>query len=283
MHIDTGQLLNHARQNGYAVGAFNIYNLEGAIAVIQAAEELKKPVILQLLPSALKLGGSPLIVMCQELARTSEVPVSVHLDHCSSEETIEFVLQAGLTSVMADGSALSYSDNVNFTRNIVKKCVQVNGTVEAELGKLSGEEDGLSVAEWEEKLTDPEQAADFVDKTGVSALAVCIGNIHGKYLRPPELDFERLGAIAKRVSIPLVLHGSSGLPDEMIQQAIKFGVCKFNVNTEIRTAYIGALVKSFATSSKVELVQLMQESVDAMREPVQAKINLFCSANKTTI
>lgn len=280
MLINTGELLNHARNNGYAVGAFNIYNLEGATAVTLAAEELNSPVILQLLPSALELGGSALIAMCLELGSKSNVPVGIHLDHCSSEATIDFALQAGLTSIMADGSALSYGDNIEFTRKIVKKSVLVDGSVEAELGKLSGEEDGLSVAEWEEKLTFPGDAADFVDKTGVSALAVCIGNVHGKYHRPPKLDFTRLAAIARLVPIPLVLHGTSGLPDEMIQEAIKYGVCKFNVNTEIRTAYISALAKSFATSSKVELVQLMQESINAMKGPVQAKINLFCSANK---
>ncbi len=109
---------------------------------------------------------------------------------------------------------------------------------------------GLSVADREAQLTDPDQAADFVDKTGISALAICIGNIHGKYHRPPKLDFSLLAAIAKQVSIPLVLHGTSGLPDAMIKQAIKHGVCKFNVNTEIRNAYINALAKSFATSCK---------------------------------
>lgn len=280
MLIDTGELLNHARQNKYAIGGFNIYNLEGALAVISAAEELNSPVILQILPSALDIGGSGLIAMCRMLATQSKVPVAVHLDHCSSAERIDMAMTAGLTSVMADGSALDYPENILFTRTVVKKSVLVNGTVEAELGRLSGEEDGMSVADREAQLTDPDQAADFVDRTGISALAVCIGNVHGKYHRPPKLDFSLLAAIAKQVSIPLVLHGTSGLPDAMIAEAITHGVCKFNVNTEIRNAYINALAKSFAADSKVELVSLMQESIQAMKGPVQAKIRLFCSDNK---
>jgi tagatose 1,6-diphosphate aldolase GatY/KbaY len=280
MLINTGELLNHARLNKFAVGAFNIYNLEGALAVISAAEEMDSPVILQLLPSALDIGGSGLIALSLGLAQKSLVPVAVHLDHCSSIERIEFAIASGLTSIMADGSVFDYQENINFTRAVVKKSVLVDGTVEAELGKLSGEEDGLSIADREAQLTDPDQAADFVDRTGISALAVCIGNVHGKYHRPPELDFSLLAAIAKQVSIPLVLHGTSGLPDAMIEQAIRHGVCKFNVNTEIRSAYLNALSKNFATDAKVELVSLMQESIEAMKEPIQSKIKLFCSVNK---
>lgn len=280
MLIDTGELLNHARQFKYAVGGFNIYNLDGARAVISAAEGLDSPIILQLLPSALDIGGSGLIAMCLELARQSRVPVAVHLDHCSSAEGIHFAMDAGLTSVMADGSALSYPDNVRFTQAIVKKSILLNGSVEAELGMLSGEEDGKSLINSKTQLTDPDQAADFADKTGISALAICIGNVHGRYHSPPNLDFSLLAAIAKRVSIPLVLHGTSGLPDDMIERAIKFGVCKFNVNTEIRNAYIETLAKSFANSSKIELIQLMHASIEGMKVPVQSKIKLFCSANR---
>ena len=280
MLVNTGELLNHARQNCYAVGAFNIYNLEGATAVVHAAEEMQSSVIVQLLPSALEIGGSHLVAMCLELGKKSSVPVSVHLDHCSSSMVIDFAMKSGLNSIMADGSALCYQDNIRFTRTIVKKNVVVDGTVEAELGRLSGEEDGLTISELEARMTDPDQAADFSDKTGISALAVCIGNVHGKYHTPPQLDFDRLAAIATRVSVPLVLHGTSGLPDEMIIKAIEHGVCKFNVNTEIRSVYVNTLAKSFAISSKVELVDLMKDSIEAMKKVVQSKINLFCSADK---
>ena len=282
MLADTSILLQHARQNSYAVGAFNIYNLEGAVAVVQAAEEMFSPVILQLLPKALELGGRPLIAMCLTLAKESPVEVAVHLDHCSSPERIEFALQAGLTSIMADGSDLEYGENISFTRAMVERAARVNGVVEAELGRMSGEEDSSSISSREAQMTSPNRAADFVAKTGIAALAVCIGNVHGHYLHPPQLDFNLLAEIAKRVSLPLVLHGTSGLPDEMIQEAIRHGVCKFNVNTEIRSACIRGLAESFATSSPIELVHLMQAAIAAMKQPVQSKITLFCSANKAS-
>lgn len=283
MLVDTATLLQIARDNKFAVGGFNIYNLEGATAVVQAAEELSSPVILQLLPSALEIGGSPLIAMCLELARKSDIPVAVHLDHCSSEETILFALRNGLHSIMADGSDLSYTENIQFTKKVKLAADGHGGCVEAELGKLSGEEDGIKVNQLEALYTDPEQAGDFVQQTGIAALAVCIGNIHGKYHRPPNLDFELLEEISQKLSIPLVLHGTSGLPHQMIREAIGHGVCKFNVNTEIRSIYLNTLQKSFATSSKTELVPLMKAAIAAMKKPVQAKIQLFCSANKATM
>lgn len=281
MLVKTGELLNRARAAKYAVGAFNIYNLEGAMAVVQAAEELQSPVILQMLPSALGLGGRGLVAMCLEMARTTHVPVSVHLDHCSDPEMIKFALESGFCSVMADGSELSYEANVEFTRTISQMAARYNAAVEAELGKLSGDEDGISIDAREAQLTDVNEAVDFIERTKIDALAVCIGNVHGKYHQPPELDFERLTTISQAVSIPLVLHGTSGLPDHIIQRAIEYGVCKFNVNTEVRSAYVQALTKRLAGGAKAELVELMELSISAMKEPVKEKITLFCSANKT--
>jgi len=280
MQVNTDELLKTAQNNGFAIGAFNIYNLEGAAAVIQTAEELASPVILQLLPSAIEIGGSPLIAMCLEQAKTATVPVSVHLDHCSGEETINFALKARLTSVMADGSALRFAANIEFTRKIVKMVSAYNGCVEAELGKLSGEEDGITIAEREAHYTNPDQAADFVRETGVDALAICIGNVHGKYSRAPELDFDLLETISRRVALPLVLHGTSGLPDDFIERAIHYGVCKFNVNTEVRSVYVASLRENLVTSQSIELVHLMRDAISAMQEPVRAKIKLFGSENK---
>lgn len=280
MLIDTKTLLNTARENSFAIGAFNVYNLEGAKAVIEAAEELKSPVMLQLLPSALEIGNSALIALCMELARNSTIPASVHLDHCSDKNTIEYVVKAGLTSIMADGSNLSFEKNLLFTQEICSLVASMNGCVEAELGKLSGEEDGLAISAQEEKLTNPEEAEEFAKRTNLTAMAVCIGNIHGKYNRIPELDFKRLACIRERVTIPLVLHGTSGLPDKLVRTSIEHGICKFNVNTEVRSCYLETMAKSFANSSRIELVSLMQKVIEAMKEPVRSKINLFCSANK---
>jgi tagatose 1,6-diphosphate aldolase GatY/KbaY len=155
-------------------------------------------------------------------------------------------------------------------------------SVEAELGRLSGNEDGITVAEREARLTDPDQAAAYVDNTSVHALAVCIGNIHGRYHSPPQLDFDQLAAIADRVSIPLVLHGTSGLPDDMITRAVALGVSKFNVNTELRSAGIAAGGMYMLVTEKPELVDRMQTEIDAIKHPVMSKIALFGSAGKAS-
>lgn len=279
----TGPLLWRARAGQYAVGAFNIYNLEGALAVVRTAEALRSPVILQFLPSALELAGRPLVAMCLALAEEAEVEVAVHLDHCSSREMLALALEWGCSSVMADGSALSYADNVRFTMGIVELAGQAGQGVEAELGRLSGEEDGMAVAMREAMFTQPELAADFAVRTGVAALAVCIGNIHGRYHSPPQLDFARLAEIARRVELPLVLHGTSGLPEEMITEAIAHGVCKFNVNTEIRSAYVGALGKYLGQTAGAELLAVMRRGIEAMEKPVAEKIRLFRSDGRTQI
>ncbi len=193
----TAKLLQEARNNGYAIGAFNIYNLEGALAVLRTAERLQSPVMLQLLPSALAIGGSPLISYCRAAASEARVPVAVHLDHCPDEQVIEMAMRGGISSVMADGSYLPLAENIEFSRKVVAEAKAMNIGVEGELGRLSGEEDGIATPEAMEKMTAPEEALQFVDKTGVDALAVCIGNVHGKYRKPPELDFERLKTIAE--------------------------------------------------------------------------------------
>lgn len=280
MLVSTIQLLQDARRDGYAVGAFNIYTLEGVRAVTAAAEALGSPAILQMLPRALELGGSALIALCREACRTARVPMAVHLDHCASEMTIGAALQAGVSSVMADGSHLDYEANVAFTGRVAERAHRRGASVEAELGRLSGSEDGLTVAAYEARLTAPQQAVDFVRRTGADALAVCIGNVHGRYRSPPDLDFDRLATLQRCLAIPLVLHGTSGLPDDMIQRAVALGVCKFNVNTELRQAALQAAQQYLSISATCELVDLMETVIEAMQAPVMAKIRLFGSAGR---
>jgi len=282
MYISTTELLKDAQSKAYAVGAFNVYNMEGAKAVVEVAEEMNSPVILQLLPSALEIGGKPLVSMCLSFASEAGVPVGVHLDHCSSASMIKFALECGIVSIMADGSNLEFTDNVTFTKKIVDMVGRTNsdGTVEAELGKLSGSEDGLSVEAQNGSLTKPQEAVQFIAETGVNALAVCIGNIHGHYHQTPQLDFARLQSIRESVSLPLVLHGTSGLPDDMISKSIGLGVCKFNVNTEVRTAYLEAVRQLIADNSRVELVQIINASIEAIKTPIREKIKLFCSVGR---
>ncbi len=154
------------------------------------------------------------------------------------------------------------------------------GTVEAELGRLTGTEDGLTVPEYEARLTSPGQAADFVAQTDIDALAVCIGNVHGRYPGEPRLEFERLDAIRNTVSVPLVLHGASGLPEAMVRRAIELGVCKFNVNTEVRAAYVDALRDRFESPQPPDLLELIQRAIAGMQPMVSAKLQLFGSVGK---
>jgi tagatose 1,6-diphosphate aldolase GatY/KbaY len=280
MLYPTLALLRAAQAGGYAIGAFNVYNLEGVRAVVAAAEAAQSPAMLQVHPSALAFGGAPLIGLCLAAARSAVVPIAVHLDHSSSPEAIRQALEAGATSIMADGSQLDYTANGAFTRAMAELAHTHGATVEAELGRLSGTEDGLTIEEFAAKLTDPAQAADFVERSGADMLAVCIGNVHGRYPGEPRLDFERLAAIRQAVAVPLVLHGASGLPTQQISQAITLGVSKFNVNTEVREAYLDALKLALDAPTTPDLIDLMERAVAAMQAVVAEKLGLFGSVGK---
>lgn len=280
MLSSTRELLETARRHVYAIGAFNVYNLEGVQAVVQAAEAHSSPVMLQIHPSALKFGGSPLVALCLEAATVATVPIAVHLDHSTSAPDIQQALDAGMTSIMADGSHLPYEQNLEFTRAMTRLAHSKGAAVEAEIGRISGTEDGLTIAEKEAKMTDPEQAVEFVRATDVDALAVTIGNVHGEYKSPPRLDFARLEKIRQRIEIPLVLHGASGLPPEMISQSIQLGVCKFNVNTEVRQAYMQSLKAGICAADLKDLVDSMAGAIAAMHSVISEKLELFGSVGK---
>jgi tagatose 1,6-diphosphate aldolase GatY/KbaY len=274
------RLLSAAQAGGYALGAFNVYNLEGARAVVAAAEALHSPAMLQLHPGALGHGGQPLVALCMAAAAETGVPIVVHLDHAADPAAIRAALAAGVPSIMADGSHLPYGENVAFTSEMTALAHAQGASVEAELGRLSGTEDGLTVAEYQAHLTDPAQAADFVARAGVDALAVCIGNVHGRYPGEPQLDFTRLAAIQRAVPVPLVLHGASGLPDTMVREAIRHGVAKINVNTELREAYVAALRARLSAGAPADVTDLMGAAVAAMQALVAAKLELFGSAGR---
>lgn len=280
MLTSLNDLLQNAKSSNYAVGAFNVYNLEGIKAVVDAAESEHSPAILQLHPSAFRFHGSALLSACLEAARCSKVPMLVHLDHATEAADIEWALNHGIPSVMADGSQGTPADNLDFTSRMASLARQHKAAVEAELGRLSGSEDGLSIPEYEARLTDPQMAVEFVHQTGVDALAVCIGNVHGHYHGEPKLDFDRLEAIQKLVPVPLVLHGASGLPDVLVHRSIGYGVRKFNVNTEVREAYLAALRKSMEKDKKPDLVDIMKDAVQAMQHVVVSKMQLFRSSGQ---
>ena len=281
MLTDLRAILGAARAGGYAVGAFNVYNLEGARAVVAAAEGARSPAILQLHPGALRDSGPGLLALCLAAAAGASVPMAVHLDHSPTHEAMRAALAAGIGSIMADGAGRPYAENVAFTAGAVAIAREHGAAaVEGELGLLSGTEDGLTVAERDAKLTDPAEAAAFVAATGIDALAVCIGNVHGAYRGEPRLDFPRLRAVRAAVDLPLVLHGASGLPAAAIAESIALGVCKFNVNTEVRAAYVTALRDTLASGAKVDLTDLLRAAVAAMQAVVAEKIALFGSAGR---
>lgn len=280
MLTSTRELLDTARRNIYAIGAFNVYNLEGVKAVVSAAEASRSPAMLQLHPSALKYGSSPLVAMCLEAAEVAKVPISVHLDHSTSAKDIRRVLNEGVRSIMADGSPMPYEQNLQFTKEMTRLSHSFGAIVEAEIGRISGTEDGLTIAEKEAKMTDPDQAVEFVRITNVDALAVTIGNVHGEYKSSPRLDFPRLERIRNLINIPLVLHGASGLPAEMIARSIQLGVCKFNVNTEVRQAYMQALKNEICGQPGKDLLDITGEAIEAMQEVITEKLELFGSVGK---
>merc|ERR1719330_1284766 len=225
--VNVAQMLQQYRSEGGAVGAFNVYNLEGALAVARAAEAAGEPAILQLHPASMDFGGTALIAACRDFASRASVPIAVQLDHASDEVSIRRALEAGVDGIMADGSHMSLEENTEWTSRMTTLAHEYGASVEAELGKLAGEEDGLSVPEKEAKMTDPNIVAAFLEATQVDALAVTIGNVHGKYATPdPQLDFPRLERIRMAsdnegsAGVPLVLHGASGLPETTVREAI---------------------------------------------------------------
>lgn len=278
MLTDLRAILGAAQAGGYAVGAFNVYNLEGVLAVAGAAGGAGSPAILQLHPGSLREGGAALVALCLAAAREAPVPIAVHLDHSPTHEAMRVALAAGVGSIMADGAGRPYDENVAFTAEAV--ALADGAAVEGELGLLSGTEDGLEVAARDAKMTDPALVPGFVTATGIGALAVCIGNIHGPYAGEPRLDFERLAAIRAATDLPLVLHGASGLPSAAIARSIALGVCKFNVNTEVRAAYLATLRERLGSEKKVDLPDLMRDTIAAMKAVVAEKLGLFGSVGR---
>ncbi|HZQ06480.1 MAG TPA: class II fructose-bisphosphate aldolase [Anaerolineae bacterium] len=282
MLVSSRELLLDAQRNGYAIGAFNVYNLELTNAVVRAAEDLRAPIFLQLGSGQLKYGGfAPLVALTRAAAEAAAVPIALHLDHGTQLEAIERGLAAGFTSIMVDGSRLALEENIRLTRRAVEMAHRVGIPVEAELGRLSGSEDAARVIEPAGELTKPDQVEQFVQETAVDALAVCIGNVHGFYIGEPQLDFARLAAIRQQTTVPLVLHGTSGLSDQTIKELVARGVVKFNLNTELRVRFFDTLGKAIDKPHPTyDLRQLMNPVMDAIAELVASKLELFGSAAK---
>ena len=235
--VTTRELFADAQKNSYAIGAFNVENMEMVQAVAAAAEELKAPVIMQTTPSTVKYADLKYFYAnAKAAAEMASVPIVMHLDHGNSFDLAMRALRVGYTSIMIDGSHESFEDNIAVSKAVADACHPSGVPVEAELGKVGGKEDDLEAGD-ENPYTDPQQAREFVERTGVDSLAVAIGTAHGVYKGIPKVDVDRLSAIREVVTIPLVLHGTSGVPDDIVRECVRRGICKVNYATDLRIAF----------------------------------------------
>ncbi len=276
------ELLLDAQKNKYAVGAFNVNNMEIIQAIIDGAEESNSPVIIQASQGGIKYAGIDYIANLGKLAgRNSRVPVALHLDHGTDFDQVMLCIRHGFTSVMIDGSRFPLEENIALTKKVVDIAHAVGVTVEAELGKIGGTEDHITVSEKDATFTDPLEAKRFVEETGVDYLAIAVGTAHGVYQGEPKLDYDRIKAIRELVDIPLVLHGSSGVPEESLKKAISLGISKINIDTDIRAAFANA-VKEFVVNNPDEIDprKILGPATKAMKEVIKEKMQIFGSAGR---
>jgi fructose-bisphosphate aldolase class II len=306
MLVTNRDLMVPARRNAYAVGAFNVNNLEAVLAVAETAAEEKSPAIVAVTPSAIKYAGLPYISrIVRTAAETTPVPMSLHLDHGEDFDVTSKCIGAGFTSVMIDSSHFKFEENITLTKRVVDIAHPKGVSVEAELGRLAGVEES-TVEEKDAILTDPSVAKEFVERTGVDALAVAIGTSHGayKFKAEPKLDFERLKLISEKVSLPLVLHGASsvpawiiekaakygaqlegakGIPEEHIQKAISLGIAKINIDTDLRLAFTATVREVLARSPKeFDPRKILGPAKEAMKQVIKGKMRLFGSSGKAS-
>ena len=272
--VTSEKMLLDAQKGGYAVGAFNVENMEMVKAVLAAAEELKAPVMLQTTPSTVKYGTleTYAAIVRAEAAKVS-VPVCLHLDHGNSFALAVQAMKAGYTSVMIDGSHEDFEHNIAMTKQVTDVAEAIGIPVEAELGKVGGKEDDLEADA--DTNTDPAQAREFAERTGVSSLAVAIGTAHGFYAGTPVLDKPRVTAIREVVSVPLVLHGASGLSEEDVRECVERGMCKVNFATELRAAYTEAVKKLLTEKPETfDPKKLGLAAMEAVKEQVMIRMRM---------
>ncbi len=295
--VTSGELMKDAMARQYAVGAFNAVNMESAQAIFAAAEEMRSPLLIQFTQTSLSYTEPDDAVACiKELIGRATVPVALHLDHGRSFEVVMRFLRLGFSSVMIDGSLdesgknpRTYEENIDVTRKVVEAARALGVTVEAEIGRLG------EVGTGKEALTDPDEAKQFVDETGVDLLAVAIGTTHGLY-KPggePTIDTERVKAIADKVKMPLVMHGGTGVPETAVRKGVENGIRKINIDTEIRVAFFDSVAATVAKiqkehaeadakgeAKKYDIRKVLGPARDAMQEAIARKMELFGCAGK---
>lgn len=279
--VTTKQIFKKAQEGQYAIGAFNVENMEMVMAVISAAEEMNAPVIMQTTPSTVEYAGLDYFVENVKVAASrTNIPVAIHLDHGSSFELASQAFRAGYTSIMIDGSHEDFESNIKVSKAVVDMCKACNISVEAELGKVGGKEDNLDGGDGG-LYTDPLEAKEFVERTGIDSLAIAIGTAHGMYKGEPKLDLDRLSAIREVVSIPLVLHGGSGIPDSKVQEAIRRGICKVNYATELRIAYTNGVNKYLSENpDTIDPKKYNKAGIEEVKKFVKEKIRICGCENK---
>lgn len=307
--VNTKEMLKKAYKENYAVGAFNVNNMEIVQGITKACQELKSPVILQVSAGARRYASHTYLMKLVEAAvQETSVPIALHLDHGDSFELCKSCIDGGFTSVMIDGSSLNYEENIELAKRVVDYAHPRKVTVEAELGRLAGIEDEVDVSSEKAYYTDPAQVEDFVERTGVDSLAIAIGTSHGAYkFKPgqnPQLRFDILNEIEKRLpNFPIVLHGASsvipefvdminknggkmpdaiGIPEEMLREAAKMAVCKINIDSDLRLAMTGTIRKYLNENpSHFDPRQYLKPTREAIYNMVSHKINnVLGSANK---
>lgn len=281
MYVTLREVLKEANQLNMAIGAFNTHNLEMLPAIIKAAENQKSPVIIQTsCGTANYIGHRNLVAVCKSMAEEYGIDVVLHLDHAKEFGEIRKAIRAGYSSVMYDGSSLPFKENILETKQVVTFAKEYGVSVEAELGTIGGTEDGIAVSQERVFYTDPKDAAEFVAKTGIDALAVAIGTNHGQYMSKTEISFDRLEQIKNSVDIPLVIHGGTGVKEKDVKKVIDLGIRKFNVGTELLVGW-NQKSKECYEAHKVNVSNRdnVIPCLEAIEEIVERKINLFKNLN----
>lgn len=275
-------MLKKAQREQYAIPAFNIHNLETMQVIVETVAEYQSPVILAGTPGTYSYAGTENIIqIANELSKKHHVPLAVHLDHHEEFSDIANKINAGVRSVMIDGSHLPFDENITLVKQVVEYAHRYDVSVEAELGRLGGVEDDLIVDSKDALYTNPQQAIEFVKKTNIDSLAIAIGTAHGLYKSEPKLDFDRLSEIRSVIDIPLVLHGASGVPDKDVRECIQRGICKVNIATELKIAFSDALKQYLLIHPDAnDPRNYMKPAKAAMKEIVQKIITTCGCAGK---
>lgn len=274
MVVSSARLMKRAAKESYAIPAFNIDNLESAMAVSEIMHEMRTPVIVQMIPRTLNYGGIAIYpAMMRELMADCPVDYALHLDHGSSLSLAKKCVAGGFSSVMFDGSAMSFEDNVKYTKEVTDFALPMDVSVEGELGTIGGKEEGDT--DLEASYTKVSEAEEFVRRTNVSTLAIGVGTAHGVYKGTPHINVQRISEIHSAIETPLVLHGASGLSDEVLHDCIAAGITKINFATELRQAYTNGIKSEFAKDPDVYDPKIyMRGAIESIKEVLRHKINI---------